>query len=296
MDNIRGSMLMVFSMLCFAIEDMFIKQMASAIPIGQILVLLSFGGILIFGSAAILREGGQLFSHFFHPIVVGRNLCDAFGTIGFLTAIALIPLSTASAILQATPLMVTLGAAIFFRESVGWRRWTATIVGLCGVLIIIRPGLEGFDARSLFAVMAVVGLGARDLFTRILPRDISTMKTSTYAFVTLIPTGVGLFLVQGDPIAIPDTANTLRLLAALLIGVIAYYTIVAATRVGDLSMISPFRYSRLVFALIIGVVAFGESPDALTLVGAAIIILAGLYTIMREARLRRASNATKALV
>ena len=291
MDNLRGSLLMVLAMLLFAIEDMFIKQMSGAIPIGQIMVCLSAGGVIAFGIVAKLRDPGPLFDGFWHPAVVGRNLCDTFGSMGFLTALALTPISTASAILQATPLWVTIGAAIFFGETVGWRRWTATLLGLFGVLLIIRPGMEGFDANSLFAVMGVIGLGARDLFTRRLPPTLSTIKVSVYAFVTLIPAGIFLHLIQGDPIATPDATNTLRLILAMLIGVAAYYTIVAATRLGDLSLVSPFRYSRLVFALFIGVFAFGERPDALTLLGAAIIIAAGLYTLWRESRLNRSQPA-----
>ncbi len=287
MDNLRGSVLMVLAMLLFAIEDMFIKQMSGAIPIGQITVILAMGGVIVFGTAAMIKEPGALFDHFFHPAVVGRNLCDAIGSIGFLTALALTPISTASAILQATPLWVTVGAAILFGETIGWRRWTATLVGLFGVLLIIRPGMEGFDANALFAVVAVIGLGSRDLFTRRLPPNISTIKVSVYAFVSLIPAGIAMHLVQGDPIAIPNAPNTLRMIAAILIGIAAYYTIVAATRIGDVSLISPFRYSRIVFALFIGVFAFGERPDVLTLLGAFIIVTSGLYTLWRESRLNR---------
>ncbi len=287
MDNLRGSVLMVLAMLLFAIEDMFIKQMSGAIPIGQITVILAMGGVIVFGTAARIKEPGALFEHFFHPAVVGRNLCDAIGSIGFLTALALTPISTASAILQATPLWVTVGAAILFGETIGWRRWTATLVGLFGVLLIIRPGMEGFDANALFAVVAVIGLGSRDLFTRRLPPNISTIKVSVYAFVSLIPAGIVMHLVQGDPIAMPNAPNTLRMIAAILIGIAAYYTIVAATRIGDVSLISPFRYSRIVFALFIGVFAFGERPDVLTLLGAFIIVTSGLYTLWRESRLNR---------
>ncbi len=287
MDNLRGSVLMVLAMLLFAIEDMFIKQMSGAIPIGQITVILAMGGVIVFGTAARIKEPGALFEHFFHPAVVGRNLCDAIGSIGFLTALALTPISTASAILQATPLWVTVGAAILFGETIGWRRWTATLVGLFGVLLIIRPGMEGFDANALFAVVAVIGLGSRDLFTRRLPPNISTIKVSVYAFVSLIPAGIVMHLAQGDPIAIPNAPNTLRMIAAILIGIAAYYTIVAATRIGDVSLISPFRYSRIVFALFIGVFAFGERPDVLTLLGAFIIVTSGLYTLWRESRLNR---------
>jgi drug/metabolite transporter (DMT)-like permease len=218
--------------------------------------------------------------------VILRNFGELLGTLGFVMAIALTPLSSASAILQATPLAVTLGAALFLGEAVGWRRWAAILVGFCGVLMVIRPGMAGFEPASLFAVLAVFGLAARDLATRAVPRTISSMQLSTYAFATLVPTGVILLAFHGTP-AVPSAVNWRDLALALLCGVSAYYAIVAAMRLGDVAVITPFRYSRLVFALIIGVTLFDERPDVWTLAGAGIIIASGIYTFWRERRLAR---------
>jgi drug/metabolite transporter (DMT)-like permease len=206
------------------------------------------------------------------------------GTIGFVTAIALIPLSTASAILQATPLFVTLGAALFLQESVGWRRWTAILVGFCGVLLIIRPGLEGFTWQSLFALQGVVGLGIRDLATRRVPRTTSSLQLSFWAFLVLIPASGLMIWANGEVIAAPDAITLVYFAIALLIGIGAYYSIVAAMRLGEISFVSPFRYSRILFALVIGISVFGERPDAMTLTGAAIIVGSGIYTLWREQR------------
>ena len=291
MDNVRGSVLMIIAMFGFAVEDMFIKQMAGALPVGQILILLGIGGGLIFAGLA-RYYGDTLWSRdLLHPAVIIRNTCELFGTIGFVSAIALIPLSTASAILQAMPLVVTLGAALFLGETVGWRRWLAISVGLLGVLLIIRPGTEGFDYKSLLAVLGVVGLAGRDLATRSVPAAITSRQLATYAFVVLIPTGALLLWIgaTGTGWTQPDTTDTLRLIAAVFTGVAAYYAIVAASRLGEIAVVAPFRYSRLVFALIIGAIAFGERPDTLTLIGAAIIVGSGVYTLLREAALRRAS-------
>lgn len=295
MDNLRGAILMVVAMFGFAVEDMFIKQMAGALPVGQILTLLGAGGALIFG-AAVKFQGKQIFGpQFFSPMVMARNGCEMFGTVGFVTALALTPISVASAILQATPLVVTMGAALFLGETVGWRRWSAIAVGFGGVLLIIRPGTEDFDPNALFALMAVVGLGGRDLLTRRMSTDISSVRLSTWAFLALVPTGLLLIWLFDQPVVVPDRADSWRLVAAIGIGMFAYYTIVLATRVGDLSFVSPFRYTRLVFALVIGVLAFGERPDALTLTGAAIIVLSGLYSLWRQRR-RPASLAEQPLV
>ena len=294
MENLRASALMVLAMFGFALEDMFIKRLSADLPVGQILIMLGSGGAVAFGIIALAR-GHRLFSRdlLSGPVLL-RNLGELIGTLGFITAIALTPLSSASAILQATPLAVTLGAALFMGEQVGWRRWSAIFVGFAGVPLVIRPGLEGFEPASLFAVQAVIGLALRDLATRAVPRSVTSMQLSSYGFATTVPAGVVLIWLSGGAVN-PDPANWRDICLALMLGVGAYYAIVAAMRFGEVSFVTPFRYTRLVFALVIGVTVFGERPDALTLTGAAIIIGSGLYTLLREQRLhRRARRAAAA--
>ncbi|MCF6443463.1 DMT family transporter [Nereida sp. MMG025] len=294
-DNLRGAILMVSAMLGFAIEDAFIKTLAGAMPVGQILMIFGFGGAVLFGIMVQL-QGQSLWSRaILHPGVILRNLGELIGTVGFVTAIILTPLSTASAILQATPLVVTLGAAVFLQEQVGWRRWAAILVGFFGVLLIIRPGAADFEPNSFFAVQGVVGLAIRDLATRRVPKDITSMQLSTFAFAMLVPAGGILMLFWGEAV-MPTQSQWLTLGAALIVGVIAYYMIVAAMRVGEVAFVTPFRYSRLLFALIIGIAVFGERPDWLTLLGAAIIVGSGLFTLLREAALKRASHRAPPLV
>jgi drug/metabolite transporter (DMT)-like permease len=176
MENLRGIVLMVASMAGFAIEDMFIKWAAADVPTGQILLLLSVFGTPVFAALA-WRQGASFWaSTALHPAVIWRNAGEMVGTAGFVTALALTPLTSATAIFQATPLAVTLGAAVFLGETVGWRRWTAILVGFCGVILIIRPGMDGFSINSLWSVLAVIGLSARDVATRRIPKTISTMS------------------------------------------------------------------------------------------------------------------------
>lgn len=285
MDNLRGASLMVLAMLGFAVEDMFIKFMAGGISVGQIMVMLGGGGALFFG-AVVLAQGNALWSRemMILPTAI-RALGEIVGTMGFISAIVFTSISSASAILQATPLVVTLGAALFLGEQVGWRRWSAVSVGLCGVLLIIRPGFDSFEVLSLLAVLGVLGLAARDLATRRIPPETSTMQLSFLGFVVLVPAGIGLMLVTNTPFAQPTGREMWLFAAALIVGLGAYYAIVAAMRVGDVSFVTPFRYARLLFALVIGVMVFNESPDALTLTGAAIIVASGIYTVWRERRL-----------
>lgn len=286
MENLRGIALMVASMAGFALEDMFVKQIAEVMSVGQILATLGLGGALAFGAMAMMR-GQRLWSRALltRPVLL-RNLGEVTGTLGFVYALALTPLAVASSILQATPLVVTLGAAVFMGAQVGWRRWSAIAVGLFGVLLIVRPGLSGFDPAALFAVLAVFGLALRDLATRATPRSVGSLQLSTYAFAMLVPLGLGLMAMGDGPVPV-DAATWALLAGALVMGVAAYYAIVEAMRVGEVAVVTPFRYTRLIFALIIAMLVFGEQPDTLTLAGAAIIIGSGLYTLWREARLSR---------
>ena len=289
--NLRGIVLMVVSMAAFAIEDSFIKRAADDMPTGQILLMLGVFGAAIFTVMAA-RAGQKPFSRdLLQGQVMLRNLGEVIGTMGFVTAIALTPLTSATAILQAMPLAVTLGAALFLGESVGWRRWTAILVGFAGVLVIIRPGLEGFDINSLWAVLAVFGLAIRDLATRRVPARIGSMSISVSGFVSVAILGGAMLALSGGAVW-PGTLQTALMMGALAAGVVGYWMVVEAMRVGEISAVTPFRYARLIFALIIGILIFGERPDLMTLAGATLVIGSGLYTFARE-RVRR-RNAARA--
>lgn len=286
MDNLRGAAFMVVAMLGFAIEDMLIKLMAAALPVGQIIGMLGLGSAALVSVILIVQRQPLFTRAMLTPAIALRAFGELIGTMGFVTAIALTPLSSASAILQATPLFVTLGAALFLQEAVGWRRWSAILVGFIGVLMIIRPGMEGFSWLSLFAVQGVIGLGIRDLATRRVPQETSTMQLSFLAFLVLIPAAALLMWINGTSLVPLSPANWIYFTIALLIGIVAYYGIVAAMRIGEVSFVTPFRYSRILFALIIGMSVFEERPDFLTLLGAAIIVGSGLYTLWRERNVR----------
>lgn len=290
MNNLRGILLMVASMAGFAVEDAFIKAASATVPVGQILLLLGIGGTLVFGTLA-RAQGARLFTRavLIRPVFL-RNLAELLGTMAFVSAIAIAPLSTVSAILQATPLAVTLGAALFLGAQVGWRRWTAILVGFAGVLVIVRPSAGDVDLGALLAVAGVFLLAARDLATRATPATIPSTVIATYGFASVVPAGAILLGFSGGAV-VPELPAALAIAAALCVGVFAYYGIVAAMRVGDIAVVTPFRYSRLVFAVAIGVFVFGERPDAMTFLGAALVIGSGLYTLLREARLARAQRA-----
>ncbi|WP_147124628.1 DMT family transporter [Shimia ponticola] len=284
--NLRGAALMTLAMALFALEDMMIKIMAGDWPIGQIVLALGIGGTPVFAVMA-WRQGHSLWHRdLVSAPVILRNVAELIGTFGFVTAIALIPLSTASAILQSAPLVVTVGAALFLGEQVGWRRWTAILIGLFGVLLIIRPGMQGFDPLALWAVVGMLGLAARDVIVRKVPARVHTLQLAFLGFATLIPTGLLLLLAGGTPLRPAASDTAIYALIAIVLGVCAYYAILIATRIGEVSFVTPFRYTRMVFALIIGVLIFGERPDLLMLIGSAIVIASGIYTLWREGRHR----------
>ena len=284
MENLRGILFMIFSMAGFALEDLFIKLLSSHLPVSQILIILGFSGATVFLITALLTRAPILHKDLLNKPLVIRTFCELFAALFFVSAIALTPLSSATSILMATPLMVTIGAAVFFGEKVGWRRWTAVIVGFFGVLLILRPGFESFMPASLLAVIATVFLAVRDLVTRAMRIEISTTTVSMYAFLAC---GISGFIAMPfySPMVIPASTEILYLLSATFVGVIGYYAVVLATRDGDVSVISPFRYSRLVFAMLLAIIILSEKPDSLTLVGAVIIVLSGVYTFIRENKL-----------
>jgi drug/metabolite transporter (DMT)-like permease len=283
--NTTGAALMVAAMAAFAIEDALIKKMGGALPPGQIIALLGLIGACVMALAVKGRRLALFPPESLGAPVLLRNGAESFGTVCFVTAITKVDLAVASAILQATPLVVTLGAVVLFSEQVGWRRWTAMAVGFAGVLLIVRPGFAGFEPAALWAVGGMAALAVRDLATRRVAAEVHTFQLSFQAFALLFPTGLALSLTTG---LAPMTAPLWGLMGlAAAIGIAAYWCIVQAMRSGDISFVTPFRYSRMIFALAIGMGVFGEMPDLWTWTGIALILGAGLYTFLRERRLAR---------
>ena len=285
MDNLRASLLMVAAMGGFAFEDLFIKLLGQSFAPGQILFFLGAGGALIFGTMARAKGIALWHRDLLHPTMIWRNAGEVIGTAGFFSAVILAPLTVVSAIIQVMPLAVTMGAALVLGETVGWRRWAAILIGFTGVMLIIRPGTADFDPTNILALIGVLGLSVRDLATRAVPRGIPSLLMVTWGFGLLAPLGLILLGFSGGA-TLPDARGMLLACAMLGSGACAYYMLTIATRIGDMSVVAPYRYSRLVFAMIIGMTVFAERPDGMTLLGAGIVCAAGLYGFMRERRAR----------
>ncbi|WP_394154287.1 DMT family transporter [Loktanella salsilacus] len=279
--DLIGSASMVLAMALFAIEDAFIKIAALTMPIGQVLILFGLGGACVF--AALLRLNGMAL---FVPDVLSRPMriravFEVTGRLFYVLAIAMIPLSAATVILQATPLVVVAGAAIVFGETVGWRRWTAIVVGLIGVIIIIQPGTDSFSVLSLLAIIGMFGFAGRDLASRAAPASIGTLRLGFYGFCAVILAGSLYTLWQGADLIRPAPLATLSLLGAVAAGVAAYASLMKAMRTGDVSAVTPFRYTRLLFGIGMGTLLFGERLTAATWAGSALIVLSGLFIMWR---------------
>lgn len=280
-NNARGAALMALSMLCFTANDTMMKFLFGDLPLFQVVLLRGLLSLPVI--AYLAHRQAQLFIRTNRrdlTIVLVRSTAEILATIFFLTALANMPLANIIAILQTLPLSVTMVAALFLGEPVGWRRWSAIIVGFIGVLIIIRPGSDGFSLYSLWGLAAVGCVTIRDVVTRRLSHDMPSL------FVTLVTaiaiTCLGAVMTPASGWVTPSLTSWLIVVATACVVVAAYLFSVMTMRVGDISFVSPFRYTGLIWAIIFGFIVFDEWPDNMTLIGMAVIVITGAYMFHRE--------------
>lgn len=290
-DNARGALFMALAMASFAANDAIIKFASGHINVGQIMlvrgVMTTTVVFLLAWRTGALRHPRVLF----RPMVLIRTLCEMAATITFMSALARMELANASAILQSLPLAITLGAALFLGEPVGWRRWLAIIAGFLGVMMIIKPGPDGFSSAALLAIAAVFFTATRDLVTRKMYRDVPSLTIS--AFTSMATTCLGAVILVPMGGWRPMETDVLIAVAAASVLILAgYQAIIAAMRSGEISFVAPFRYSSLIWAILMGIYIFGELPDGWTIAGATVVIFSGLYTFYRE-RVRKVDSATR---
>ena len=294
MQNVHGILILMAAMLGFTLEDMFIKSLSVTIPVGQILMALGLGSGAVFAVLAILRGDNLFAPAAWSPRMLLRTACEAGGAVLFATALSRVDLSTVAAVFQTLPLVITLGAALFLGEQVGWRRLTAILVGFTGVLLIIRPGTDAFDPNALLVLGAVLAVAVRDLITRTIDASVSSFVVSFQSFASLVVAGPLLMLFAATDYAAVTTTNLSMMAGAVAFGAAGYWGVVTALRLGEASVVAPFRYSRLLFSILVGMIAFGERPDLPTMLGATLIIGSGLFTFMREHRLAKTTAPAQA--
>lgn len=272
---------MAVSMAGFTINDTFVKLASTEIGTGQIMFVRgTMTTALIFllcWKTAALRPPRLLF----HKSVFGRAFFEMLGTVTFLAGLAHMPIGNASAILQALPLAVTMGAALFLGEPVGWRRWLAIAAGFAGVLIIVRPGADGFNSWALMILACVFFCAARDLITKTTPPEIPStfMSLGTAGFITISGLVLMPFWGGWNPMEVQTFGYIAAASFFLLFG---YLFAINAMRTGEVSFIAPFRYTSLLWALGLGFLVFGDVPDFWMIAGSAIVVMSGVYTFHRE--------------
>ena len=280
--NLIGSLWMIAAMACFAIEDVFVKAASVALPVGQLLLLFGAGGTIVFATAAVATKTPLLSADVVSRPMRVRVLFEVLGRLFYALAIALTPLSSATVILQATPIVVVASAALVFGEKVGPRRWIAIVIGLIGVLIIIQPGSDSFSALSILAVLGMLGFAGRDLASRAAPKTLGTAALGFYGFLAVVIAGAIYSAYEAVPFAAISAQAALHLSGASLIGAAAYAGLMKAMRTGEVSAVTPFRYSRLLFGVACGVFIFGETVSTNMLLGSALIVASGLIILWRS--------------
>jgi len=291
-DNVFGAILMAVSMLSFISNDALMKFLFQTISVEQGIFMRGLVSVPLLALIAYLRK--SLFVRIDWRnwrVILTRAFAELAATMAFLTALSNMPLANITAILQALPLTVTMFAAIFFGEQVGWRRWSAILAGFIGVLIIIRPGGDGFNEYVVLAIVAVACVTVRDAITRRLDRSVPSLFV---AFISAIP----IFIYGG--VATATTGWTVvsgAIIGIVVVAAIAitcgYLFAVMAMRNGEISFVAPFRYTGMIWAILFGFLLFGDLPDAATILGTMIVIGMGVYAFHRE-RIRQRASASSA--
>ena len=280
-ENLLGAALMTCCVLAYVLNDAVMKLLFEDIDFFQAIFLrglVSLPPLLVL--ALMTKTLLQKYSAKNQRFMIIRILAEIGTTVTFLTALKHMPLANVTAILQSLPLAITMAAAIFLGEPVGWRRWSAICLGFTGVLIIIRPGLAGFNSYSLLALAAVLLLTVREISTRQLDKKIPTVTVALST--TLGITVFAALMLIGDEWAEINFVSWSLIIAAAAAVTVATLLSVVAMRTGDIGFVSPFRYTSLIGAIGLGILLFGEWPDGMTLLGAVIIAFAGVYSLYRE--------------
>ena len=280
-NNAKGIVLMLFSMAAFALGDTFVKRSGSFLSPAQIMFFLISGGLILFALIAVAKGENLKEPRAFAPVLLLRYCTEMIGLLGMIMALTSVPLSIVGAVTQASPILVAVGAVIFLRETVSWRRWSSIAIGFCGVVLVIQPWGESLDYAVLWAVLALVGFSVRDLVTRLTPPDIASASLATFTMVAALPFTATWVLFTGEKF-FPAEINWIIVGCMVILGSVGYLLLITSLRLGELSAIMPFRYSRIVFLLIFGVLFFGESPSLSMLLGSALVIVSGIYLMWRE--------------
>lgn len=278
--NLRGIFAILASSAAFMCNDAITKLNLAELPLGEIMFLRNTVASLLCLGLALWMSALRPLRTIAVPAVALRTFGEVTTTILYLSALALMPLANLTFLMQSTPLAITAASALLLRETVGWRRWAATLAGLGGVLLIVRPGASGYNSGTLLAFGAIATVVLRDLSTRRIPVGVPSLLVTLVSSVTIMLAGLvmGLF----ETWVMPSTGAWIKLVGSAIFLSLALYFSVTAMRLGELSVITPFRFASVLFALAMGYAVWREVPDQWAMLGTTIVICAGLYTLHRE--------------
>ncbi len=281
-NNARGILAMAVAMLTFAGNDMFVKLARETLPPQHIIF---YRGIVVIAFLLVLLRATNQFSGLsraLEPRLLVRALLETVVAWAFISALGHMTIGDITALFMVVPLLITAGAAILLKEQVGWRRWSAVLVGFVGTLLIIKPTAESMNIWVFVALISVFGASIRDLMTRGVDPAISSLVVSFTTALFVFLASIGMSLATPGPFLVPSWTVLAYLAAAGVLVAIGNYYVVVAFRGGDVSVISPFRYSVILWALLAGYFVWGDIPDLWGALGTVLIVLAGLYVIHRE--------------
>ena len=284
--NLRSIILMIIGMGCLTLCDLLIKIASQTLPLGLVMIVFGIGSITVF--FGLMRTKGESIrlSPFTNPALVLRNIGDFIAINGMCLALVFVPISTIGAVIQTVPLMVTAAAALFLGERVGTRRWLAIVIGFLGTLFVIQPGAGTFDITTTLVLIAAVGMALRDITTKLVQENFSTLLLSSYTSVLFIISGSVLLIISGGA-SVPDIGMIAILATMIASGSLGFFFTTKAVRLGDVSVVIPFRYTRILFSLAAGILILGEQVDVVMLFGSALTILSGLYIWRRESVIQK---------
>ena len=279
--NSKGIILMLISMASFAVGDTFVKISGAFLSPAQIMFFLIAGGLIIFAIIAKFKGETLVDRRACSSVLLIRYCAEMVGLVAMIIGLTKIPLSVVGTVTQASPILVAAGAVIFFKEVISWRRWTSIFIGFVGVVLVIQPGGQNLDYAVIWAVVALVAFSIRDLVTRLTPPDIPSSSIATFTMIAAFPFTTAWVFLSGEKF-FPPEMDWAVVSSMIILGSFGYLLLITSLRLGELSAIMPFRYSRIVFLLILGFLVFGERPTASMLIGATLILISGVYIMWRE--------------
>lgn len=284
--NLAGIALMIAAMAAAATTDAVAKALSGAMVGAHIILAIGVMGTAVFATATVLRGDRLLSPLIFHRVIVLRNLGEILGSGSIVLALTLVPLTQVTVIVQTAPLLVTLGAVFVLKERASWRDWGLLMMGFLGVLIIVRPTGAAFTPILLLPLLSAFGQALRDLASRAAPAEVTIWQMATWGFAAFALAGAVLSLVVGAPAPVLSGSDIVLLLALVPLAGAVMTLVINAMQSGDVAVVAPFRYSRLVFGIVLGIVFFGERLDGPTLLGALLIAGAGLLALRAHAGTR----------